>query len=104
VDVDMTAIAALTQPDGDVDRFIHELAEDAYERSQRYVPTPGRPEDPYATGALKASGRVRRTTDGWEVAYLSDHAIYPELGTRYMKAEPYLRPALLEAVRASERG
>lgn len=49
---------------------------------------------PVDTGALKASKRVVHTDDASFVIIGTDHWIYPEYGTRYMAAEPYMRPAL----------
>jgi hypothetical protein len=101
VTIDRDVEATLGARGGDVDSHIHHLADVAYGISQQLVPQPGRPNDPYATGRLKASGKVQRGPGlaTWEVEYGTDHAIYVELGTRYMHAEPYLRPALLAAVR-----
>lgn len=101
ITIDDAAIRNLDRRGGDVDHHIHLIANTAYEISQRLVPQPGDPFDPYATGQLKASGEVKRGPgrSTWDVEYGTDHAIYVELGTRHMHAEPYLRPALLEAVR-----
>lgn len=101
IDLDNAAIARLGSNGSDVDQYIRRLAITAYNISQGLVPQPGQPDDPYATGQLKESGSVKRGEGAstWDVEYSSGHAIYVELGTRYMSAEPYLRPALLAAVR-----
>jgi HK97 gp10 family phage protein len=53
---------------------------------------------PVDTGRLRASIDHVTTTDGQgPVAFVGsnvEYALYVELGTRYMAAEPYLRPAL----------
>lgn len=100
IQIDNAALASLTARGGPVDEHIHRIADRAYGISQFLVPQPPRPENPYATGALKASGKVQRNGASWEVEYGTNHAIYVELGTRYMRAEPFLRPALLAAVRS----
>lgn len=96
------AILLLGSNNTDVDRYIKKLATTAYNISQQLVPTKGQPDDPYARGPLKESGKVKRGpgTSTWDVEYGTRHAIYVELGTRHMKAEPFLRPALLAAVRS----
>jgi len=100
VDIDTDAVAELLEVGGDVDDFCHEIVDLAYDISQRLVPQPGRPGDPYAKGPLKASGKVNRGTHPgeWELVYGTDHWQYVEYGTRHMKAEPFMRPALLGAV------
>lgn len=53
---------------------------------------------PVDTGRLRASIRWMISTDAGElVGYVGsdvDYTIYVELGTRYMDAEPFLRPAV----------
>jgi hypothetical protein len=54
---------------------------------------------PVDTGALKLSVDVREIGRGiWRISAgtgLPDgRAVYQELGTRYMRAQPYIRPAL----------
>jgi hypothetical protein len=54
---------------------------------------------PVDTGALKASGRaIRMSPELWRISFgegLPDgRAVYNELGTRYMQAQPYIRPAI----------
>lgn len=47
---------------------------------------------PVETGGLKASIHV----EGNEVRAESDHAVYVELGTRNMRAQPFLKPELYQ--------
>lgn len=54
-----------------------------YEESQRLVPVD--------TGDLKNSGKY----DSEAVEYGTDHATHVEFGTVKMKAQPYLRPAVM---------
>lgn len=54
---------------------------------------------PVDTGALKASGRaIRMSPELWRISFgegLPDgRAVYNEMGTRYMQAQPYIRPAV----------
>jgi hypothetical protein len=108
VHVDPAGVHDLTRRRGDVDQHVRRMAQTTHAVSQRYVPQPGDPFDPYATGRLKASGKVERGPGRatWDVTYGNrrvNYAIYVELGTRHMHAEPYLRPALLETVRFYDR-
>jgi HK97 gp10 family phage protein len=67
---------------------------------------------PVDTGDLKASGHIREavelsTEGGWQIIYdvpvkgkpgkWASYAIFPEMGTVNMSAEPYLRPAIDQA-------
>lgn len=50
---------------------------------------------PVDTGTLRASIRAERKGQAhWEVVVGVSYGIYPEYGTRYMAARPYLRPAV----------
>lgn len=59
---------------------------------------------PVDTGTLRRSIRMTRTgtRDAPEVTITArtDYAAHVEYGTRHQRAQPYLRPALAEAVRA----
>jgi HK97 gp10 family phage protein len=48
---------------------------------------------PVDTGELRDSEYVLFQELAAEVGFDSDHAVYPELGTRYQAAQPYLLPA-----------
>lgn len=66
------------------------LTEAIFEDSQRYVPV--------LTEALKRSGRTEYDGGTGYVVYGGgpedvDYAVYQELGTSIMDAQPYLRPA-----------
>ncbi len=52
---------------------------------------------PYRTGRLhsRISGKVLSSRRG-RVSAKTHYAVYVELGTRYMRAQPYLRPALYQ--------
>lgn len=52
---------------------------------------------PVLSGDLKASGTSETHDLGGSVTYGTDHAWYPELGTRKMSARPYLYPNFLVA-------
>ena len=49
---------------------------------------------PRLTGALADSIAVVPDDIGWQVIVGVDYAAYVEFGTRFMHAEPYLRPAV----------
>ena len=53
---------------------------------------------PVDTGTLKRSIGLKITDGGMsaEVEPTADYAPYPELGTRFMEAQPYLKPAFEE--------
>ena len=65
------------------------LTDAIYDDSQRYVPV--------LTGALRASGRKEVHGGTGLVVYGDegevDYAVYQEMGTSKMAAQPYLRPA-----------
>ncbi len=68
----------------------HRLVERARDRVVEDIAADARRRAPVDTGALVASvgaepGRVTAGTDHW---------LYPEYGTRYQAAQPYMRPAL----------
>jgi HK97 gp10 family phage protein len=48
---------------------------------------------PVDKGDLKNSGHIE-DTNGVRVVYDSDHALFVEMGTYKMEAQPYLRPAI----------
>lgn len=55
---------------------------------------------PIDTGELRQSIRARKIEEGHaRVSAHAPHALYVELGTRYMRAQPYLRPALHSVMR-----
>lgn len=49
---------------------------------------------PVDTGELKASESMSVGSKQLTLTAGTDHAIYPEFGTRYMAAEPYMRPTM----------
>jgi hypothetical protein len=57
----------------------------------RYVPAD--------TGRLRASLHTEKPGDGFAAGTDVEYGIYQELGTRRMRAQPYLRPALDEVLR-----
>lgn len=64
------------------------LTDAIYDDSQRYVPV--------LSGDLRASGRKEHEGGTGYVVYGSDeveYAVYQEVGTSIMEAQPYLRPA-----------
>ena len=68
----------------------HRLVERARRRVVEDIAADARRRAPVDTGALLASidsgaGRVTAGTDHW---------LYQEYGTRYQRAQPYMRPAL----------
>ena len=76
-------------------------------RARELAPTPGDPNDPYATGGLKKaiSKRLRRQRPGSSEQIIligierprSRIAHLLEFGAAHMASEPFLRPALDEA-------
>jgi HK97 gp10 family phage protein len=80
-------LAGFARLEAATDELVKRLTLDVQDDAERFVPID--------TGELHQSlhsefprplvGRVWVGTDHW---------IYPEYGTRYMKAEPYMRPAL----------
>lgn len=68
------------------------LTEAIFGDSQRYVPV--------LSGDLRASGRTEYGTDGTGLVIYGDedvdYAVYQELGTSKMDAQPYLRPAAFQ--------
>ena len=63
------------------------------QKAQRYAPVA-----PVHGGTLKRSITIEMRDNGYTGAVGSyvEYSIYQELGTRKMKAQPYLRPALKE--------
>ena len=63
------------------------------QKAQRYAPVA-----PVRGGTLKRSITIEMRDNGYTGAVGSyvEYSIYQELGTRKMKAQPYLRPALKE--------
>lgn len=50
---------------------------------------------PVDTGNLRASiGALREGPNSWMVRAGAHYAIYVEMGTRYMAAQPFMRPAV----------
>lgn len=81
----------------DTSPLLRELAEDVRDDAQRIVPV--------LSGDLKSTIRVGEVDDRHAVVHAGgmpgaktgkpvDYAGYVELGTRYMNAQPYLKPAL----------
>lgn len=55
---------------------------------------------PVDTGKLKRSSSARLGVTTFTVQYSQPYAVYVEMGTRHMSAQPYLRPAFDEGVAA----
>jgi hypothetical protein len=102
IQLDAAAMRSLYVRGSMVDKHIERLAKETYDISQLIVPQPGRERPPAdATGRLKQSGRLKKSAQrSWDVEYQAPYAVYVELGTRHMRPEPYLRPALLAVIRA----
>lgn len=67
-------------------RIVRKTCFDVLAASQAVVPVD--------TGNLKNSGAVEMENDLQGVIYYAaDYAIYVELGTRFMRAQPYLTPS-----------
>jgi HK97 gp10 family phage protein len=59
---------------------------------------------PVRTGDLKSHNRVEEDDSGGFVLINdSDHAIFLEMGTRYMSAQPFLAPAMEQAAQDLDR-
>ena len=84
VRIDLAGFARL---EAATDELVKRLTEDVESDAERFVPID--------TGELHQSLHTEypRPLVG-QVWVGTDHWIYPEYGTRYMKAEPYMRPAL----------
>lgn len=74
----------------DVKRVVRHNGAEMQEKAMRNAPVD--------TGTLKRSIGLKITDGGMsaEVGPTADYAPYPELGTRFMEAQPYLRPAFEE--------
>jgi HK97 gp10 family phage protein len=70
--------------------WIQQLADEARDQVVEEIAADARRLAPVDTGELRRSIHV----DGDEVVASADHAVYVELGTRYMAAQPFLGPAL----------
>jgi HK97 gp10 family phage protein len=51
---------------------------------------------PVDTGEMRDSIHVEDTDEGSQVVVGTDHWIFPEFGTIYMAAEPFMRPLIEE--------
>ena len=80
-------LAGFARLEAATDELVKRLTEDVESDAERFVPID--------TGELHQSLHTEypRPLVG-QVWVGTDHWIYPEYGTRYMKAEPYMRPAL----------
>lgn len=66
----------------------------------RRVQSLARAKAPVRTGHLRSSIKAGKVSDGvWRVEAGAHYAVYVEYGTRYMRAQPYFRPAVAEATR-----
>lgn len=78
--------AAMAAMPGLVDSVVGKVAADTMADSQSRAPID--------TGNLRATHYFDRVAQGvWRVGASALYAIYVELGTRYMRAQPYLVPA-----------
>lgn len=69
----------------DIEQAIQDGAAEIAQTAQAIVPVD--------TGALRASITMRRGMNEWIVETRIEYAPFVEFGTRYMAAQPYLRPA-----------
>ncbi len=85
----------------EVKRVVRHNGAEMQEKAQRNAPV-GTPESTgisgYVGGTLKRSIGIDITDGGMtaEVEPTADYAPYVELGTRFMEAQPYLKPAFEE--------
>jgi HK97 gp10 family phage protein len=49
---------------------------------------------PRDTGELADSGDTQESGDTYRISFGTDHCLPVEFGTRYMAAQPFMRPAL----------
>ena len=88
--LDFKALAGLLGPTGPVDPWLLQKAIDVETKAKQICPVD--------TGRLRGSiTHVLGDENGQQVAYVGsvvEYAIYQELGTYKMGAQPYLRPAL----------
>lgn len=81
----------LNSPSGEVSRFMLRQGILVTNLAKSYCPVD--------TGRLRASIGVDQSSDGSvTVGSNVEYAIYVEAGTRYQRAQPYLRPALDQVV------
>lgn len=79
--------AARAEIDAAITRMLEKVGRDVAADAARFAPI--------RSGALKASVKVEPVQDNTVVVRANaNYAGYVELGTRYMHAQPYLRPAL----------
>lgn len=76
---------------GSIEEVLARIAQGVAQDAQRFAPVD--------TGRLRAGIHAEdpeETAAGWSVRVVSDaeYSIYVELGTRNMRARPFLRPAL----------
>lgn len=79
-----------------IDLIPHEVTPQAYlyGRAQR-INAIAKTLCPVRTGHLRASIKVVKLSDGgYRIGTDVNYAVYVEFGTRYMHAQPFLRPAL----------
>lgn len=75
--------AGLARIQAEAARVVAQVVDEIAEDARRLAPVD--------TGALRSSISAEPSTG--RVTASSDHAAYVELGTRHMRAQPFLRPA-----------
>lgn len=65
---------------------VEQITKDVLDDVRRYVPID--------TGELRSTARAEHLGKMGRVYIGSDHWEYVEYGTRYMRAQPYMRPAI----------
>jgi HK97 gp10 family phage protein len=55
------------------------------------------------TGRLRDSITVQETEHGWQWGTDVDYAVYQEYGTWKMRAHPFIRPSVFDALREAAR-
>lgn len=80
VQISQTGLARI---EAEASRVVAKVTDEIAEDARRLAPVD--------TGALRSS--IAAVPSEGRVEARSDHAVYVELGTRHMRAQPYLRPA-----------
>lgn len=84
-------LAGMAELTGNFNRGVGAVAERAAEIARQNAPV--------LTGALRDSIHVEPDgLGGFDVVTDTGYGIFPEIGTAYMPAEPYLAPALVQAM------
>lgn len=87
-------------------RMAYDFARSVQSEARRLAPAPPptvwppAPSGYVRTGHLRSSIKAKKVGTGhWKIEVGAPYGIYVEYGTRYMRAEPFFRPAIEKAKR-----